>query len=177
MVESETKKIIAVMMVSFPNYKPTNIDYTAKVWADMLEEYTYKQIDRALRAYIQTDTSGFAPSIGQLIDKVHTIEKPEQLSEMEAWSLVSRALRNGYYGAEQEFDKLPRIVQKAVGTPSQLRNWSQTSIESIENVIQSNFMRTYRAVVSREKEIEKMPVRIQEVIKTVNSDSMKRLEG
>lgn len=166
MTGKETKKIIAVMMVSFPNYKPVDIDSAVEVWTDMLSGYTYEQISMALRVYIQTDTSGFAPSIGQLIDKVRNVTDAEELTEMEAWSLVSKALRNGYYGAEKEFEKLPLLVQKAVGEPSQLRNWSQTSMESVENVIQSNFMRTYRAVVRQEKEMKKMPQDIRDMIET-----------
>ena len=71
--------------------------------------------------------------------------------------LVSKALRNGYYGAEQEFEKLPPLVQKAVGAPSQLRNWSQTDSESVENVIQSNFMRTYRQELAKSREMRKIP--------------------
>ena len=83
---------------------------------------------------------------------------------MEAWALVSRAIRNGYYGAEKEFEKLPPLVQKAVGTPGQLRNWSQTDMESIENVVQSNFMRTYRTVVKSSQEIARMPENIRNLI-------------
>ena len=36
MNDTEARKIIAVMMVSFPNYKPVDIDLTATTWADML---------------------------------------------------------------------------------------------------------------------------------------------
>jgi hypothetical protein len=70
--------------------------------------------------------------------------------------LVSKALRNGYYGAEQEFEKLPPLVQRAVGQPSNLRQWATTDIDSIENVIQSNFLRTYRAVLNRDKDKQKL---------------------
>lgn len=155
MTRDETKKIIRIIADSYPNYKPSNISETVDVWSMMLEDYPYQQIAMALKAYILTDTSGFAPSIGQLVNKLTSAEP--QLNEMEAWSLVSKAIRNGYYGAEEEFAKLPPIVQKAVGNPSNLRAWSHTDESSIENVVQSNFMRTYRAVVKRESESAKLP--------------------
>ena len=85
--------------------------------------------------------------------------------------LVSRALRNGYYGAVEEFNKLPPLVQKAVGSPDNLRNWALTDINSIENVVQSNFMRTYRTVVNRAKEYQKMPKDIQALIENTNRSS------
>jgi hypothetical protein len=155
MTRDETKKIIRIIADSYPNYKPSDLSETIDVWSMMLEEYPYNQIAMALKAYILTDTSGFAPSIGQLVNKLTSAEP--QLNEMEAWSLVSKAIRNGYYGAEEEFAKLPEVVQKAVGNPANLRAWSHTDEQSIENVVQSNFLRTYRAVVKRESEQCKLP--------------------
>jgi hypothetical protein len=162
---NEARKIIAVMMVSYPNFKPIDTEIMATTWADMLSDYSYEQINVALKAYIRTDTSGFAPSIGQLIGKLQTISNAnKELNEMEAWALVSQALKNGYYGAEEEFAKLPEVVQKAVGTPANLRAWAHTDESSIENVVQSNFMRTYRTVVKRESEYAKMPTSIKNLI-------------
>lgn len=157
MTVNEARKIIAVMMVSYPNFKPIDTEIMATTWADMLSDYSYEQINVALKAYIRTDTSGFAPSIGQLVGKLQMVSQPNELNEMEAWSLVSKAIRNGYYGAEEEFAKLPEMVQKAVGNPSNLRAWAHTDEQSIENVVQSNFMRTYRAVAKRQYEQEKIP--------------------
>lgn len=167
MTRDETKQLLMRISSVYPNWKPqAELKYVVETWWEYLSEYAYNEMKTALKAYISTDTSGFAPSIGQLIDKMMAISTPDELSEMEAWYLVSRALRNGYYGAEQEFEKLPTLVQKAVGAPSQLRNWSQTDNESVENVIQSNFMRTYRTVVSREKEMSKMPQEIKKIMQS-----------
>lgn len=171
MTEGEAKKLFAVMTVAYPNYRIDDIEYTAKIWADFLGGYSYEQANMALRTYITTDTSGFAPSIGQLINKLHEVQSPQELNEMEAWSLVSKALRNGYYGAVEEFNKLPPLVQKAVGSPDNLRNWALTDSKSIENVVQSNFMRTYRTVVNRENEIKKMPADVRTLIENVNKTS------
>ena len=120
--------------------------------------------------YMKSNSSGFAPSPGQLIENIQTLTRPQELNEMEAWSLVSRALKNGNYGAEEEFFKLPPIVQKAVGQPSQLRAWAQTDIESIENVIQSNFIKTYRAEMIRAQQISKLPQGMQTAIGKVNEN-------
>lgn len=171
MTRDETVKIIRIMCDCYPNYKPSNLSETVDVWNMMLEEYSYNQISMALKAYVHSDTSGFAPSIGQLINKLHEVQAPQELNEMEAWLLVGKALRNGTYGAVEEFNKLPPLVQKAVGSPDNLRNWAQTDSESIENVVQSNFMRTYRIVVNRAKEYQKMPKDIQALIENTNRSS------
>ena len=155
----------------YPNYQVENKEFTINAWYSIIGDCDYKPMEKALRAYITTDTSGFAPSIGQLINKLHEVQSPQELNEMEAWLLVSKALRNGTYGAVEEFNKLPPLVQKAVGSPDNLRNWAQTDSESIENVVQSNFMRTYRTVVNRAKEYRKMPKDIQTLIESTNRSS------
>lgn len=168
MNNTEARKIVAVLMVAFPNYKPVDIDLTATTWADVLSEYTYEQVNAALKAYILSDNTGFAPSIGQIVEKIHTLTRPQELNEMEAWSLVSKAIKNGYYGAEEEFSKLPPVIQKAVGHPSQLRAWAQTDNESIENVVQSNFLRSYRTEVKRADEMSRLPTDMQEELQKLN---------
>lgn len=158
MTRDDTKKLLMRISSVYPNWKPqADLTFVIETWCEYLSEYTYEQVLIALKAYISTDTSGFAPSIGQLVDKIHSIKQPCELNEMEAWSLVSNALRNSTYNADAEFSQLPALVQKAVGPPSNLRNWAQTDIESIENVVQSNFMRTYRTVVAMDKENRKLP--------------------
>ena len=155
----------------YPNYQVENKEFTINAWYAIIGDCDYKPMEKALQAYITTDTSGVAPSSGQLLDKLHAIQNPQELNEMEAWSLVSKALRNGYYGAVEEFNNLPPLVQKAVGSPDNLRNWAQTDSESIENVVQSNFMRSYRLVVNRENEIKKMPADVRTLIENVNKTS------
>ena len=182
MTVNDARKIIAVMLVSYPNFKPIDTELMATTWADMLNEYSYEQVSVALKCYITTDTSGFAPSIGQLIDKLKTVEQPQELNELQAWGLVRKAINNSGYNSEEEFAKLPPLVQKAVGTPGQLKQWGMSDIESIETVAQSNFMRTYRAVVKREDEVSRMPKEIRQLIQqnepkiTIECTSAKAIE-
>ena len=171
MTREETVKIIRIMVDSYPNYKPNNISETVEVWNMMLSDYDYNLVAMALKAYILSDTSGFAPSIGQLVAKMQTITKPQELSEMEAWSLVSKAIRNSGYNSVEEFANLPPLVQKAVGTPDNLRNWAVSDYQTIESVIQSNFLRTYRTVVRRENEINCMPNEVKALIDKTNINS------
>ena len=171
MTKNEVIKLLMTIQTFYPNYQVENKEFTINAWYAIIGDYDYKPMEKALQTYITTDTSGFAPSIGQLLDKLHVIQNPQELNEMEAWSLVSKALRNGYYGAVEEFNNLPPLVQKAVGSPDNLRNWSQTDTNSIENVVQSNFMRSYRLVVNRENEIKKMPADVRTLIENVNKTS------
>lgn len=170
MTREDTMKILATVQAAYPNYKPNDKTAALNTWWTLLQEYPYEQVSLAIKAYIQTDISGFAPAIGQVIATINRLFAPEALNDMEAWALVSRALRNGYYGSEEEFEKLPPLVQRAVGCPDNLRHWSQADLSSIETVIQSNFLRTYRIIVQREQEKQKMSVDLQNLIDTANHE-------
>lgn len=168
----DARKFVAVLMVIYPNYNPIDEELAAKTWASITEEYSYNQVDMALRSYMKSNTSGFAPVPGQIIDKIHAMTTPQELNEMEAWSLVSRAIRNSGYNSLDEFEKLPPLVQKAVGQHEQLRIWAIDE-EYNESVVSSNFMRSYRMEVAREREISKMPKSIAAMIENANTGSYK----
>ena len=172
----ETIELLMMVQAAFPNYKPPDKTVAVNTWFLMLADYPYQQVQMALKAYIATDTSGFAPSIGQIIDKMQMINSHAEQNEMEAWSLVSKALRNGNYKSKEEFEKLPDLVKEAVGSPENIHNWAQADIKSIESVIQSNFIKSYRLVVSRQKEIQKLPKEIKAMISGNKNCDGKRIE-
>lgn len=173
MTREETVKIIRIMSDCYPNYKPNNLSETVDVWQMMLDEYSYNQVSIALKAYVTSDTSGFAPSVGEIVAKIQLVSQPQELDGMAAWGLVSKALRNGTYGAVEEFNKLPPLVRQAVGMPDNLKNWATSDYQTIETVIQSNFLRTYETIVKRANEINRMPDNIKSLIEKTNANSYK----
>ncbi len=158
MTRDETKQILMRIQTTYPNWKPQgDLSLVIDVWHEYLADFSYQDILCAVKSYVLSDTSGFAPSVGQVIGKIRSMTKVDDMSDLEAWAMVSNALRNGYYGAETEFAKLPPLVQKAVGTPDNLRNWSQTDMKSIETVVMSQFLSTYKTVKKREEEVSWLP--------------------
>lgn len=164
MTRDETKRLIQVMCAAYPNYHPANLTDTVDVWHLMLQEYDYKTMSLALKAFISTDTGGFAPSVGQVLECYHSLTAPEELNEMQAWSLVAKAIRNGIYGAEDEYEKLPPEVREAVGNPGNIREWAMTETGTVHSVVQSNFLRTYRSVLARKTQMQRLPVDVKAMI-------------
>lgn len=168
MTREETKNIIRVLMVAYPNFKPENLTETIGVWQMMLDDADYKLISMAVKSYIRANSSGFAPSIGELMEYANRLTTPEEMTETKAWGLVMNAIRNSGYNSEEEFNKLPERIQKAVGSPKQL--WSMATDESFnEQVASSNFMRAYRTVVNRENEIKKLSPDVMKMIENINN--------
>lgn len=172
MTRDDAIDILMVIQAAYPNYKPQDKTVAVNTWYMMLKDYEKEVVEAALKIYIASDTSGFAPAIGQLIDKINTVTAPPELNSMTAWGLVSKALRNGCYRAEQEFEKLPMTVKRAVGSPDNLRHWAQSDSKSIETVIQSNFIRTYEAEVRRKSEAAKTPPDVRALIDKISNQKL-----
>ena len=167
MTRKETMQLIFIIKAAYPKYFQKNteeeIKYMHEAWFMVMEDYDYKLACAGVKAFISTDTEGFPPSPGQIIDKIHKLtEKPEnRLSESEAWSMVYKAICNGIYNAEDEFNKLPPVVQRAVGSADVIRAWA---MEENVNVTQSNFQRAYRTVSAEHKEESKLPQSVKALV-------------
>ena len=171
MTEKEVRQLLAMTQAVYPNYNPPSREAAVNAWLMCLSEYDNNVVMAAFKAYMTTNTSGFAPVPGQLVEILQTLTQPSELNELEAWSIVRKALRNCGYNAEQEFAKLPTVVQKAVGTPQQLKIWACDS-EFNENVVSSNFIKTYKTEVKRATELNKMPENVRKLIEMVNTNSI-----
>lgn len=169
MSREEVIKLLMSVQAAYPNFKVQDKTVTVNTWYMMLQNYNYDLAMLALQKYITTDTTGFAPSIGYIVQNIPRNENGE-LNELEAWALVSKALRNGTYGAEEEFAKLPETVQKAVGSPANLRNWASSDYKAIETVIASNFMRVYTTEVKRADELKRMPETLKMAIEGATNE-------
>lgn len=152
-----------MMQCSYPNWRPImDMAFVVDIWNDDLLEYSYEQVYMALKAYKATDTSGFAPSVGQLIDRIHSIGSNGEkvMNANEAWALVMKALCNSNYHAKEEFEKLPPLAQKAVGSADNLRTLAGSS-DFNEEVEKSLFTKAYDTNIRREKENARLPQNIR----------------
>lgn len=175
MTKDDTKKIIAAMVTAYPNYKPDNMSFTVDLWTEMLADYDYQAVQIGLKSYITTNTSGFAPSIGQLIDEINRFTHPPALNAMEAWSLVKRAMQNGCYHSVEEFARLPIEAQKAVGSPSQLQAWSMDEYFN-ENRARDNFINAYTTEVRRSEQMVRMPGQLRNLIEKMQNERQSKLD-
>ena len=121
-----------------------------ELWYDMLKDMDYQSAYIGLKNHVAT--SKFAPTIADIRNGA-VISQPQELNEMEAWSIVSKAIRNSGYNSVEEFAKLPPLVQKAVGLPSQLRTWALDENYN-EEVVSSNFIKCYQNELSRQRELQ-----------------------
>lgn len=165
MTRDDTLDLLSLLKAAYPNFyrdmTRKDADHVIDLWSDMFKEEPVELVALAVKAHIATDKKGFPPHIGAIKDAIVKIQQPDEMTELEAWSLVQKALRNGYYGAQEEFDKLPPVVQRLVGSPNQLREWSQMDTETISSVVASNFQRSYKARAANEREFLALPAEVK----------------
>ena len=165
MTREDTIKILSVLRGAYPAFyrdiTKQEAESTIALWESMFDEEPYPIVGAAVKAFIAGDSKGFPPSIGQIKERIRQITQPEELTEQEAWSFVSKALRNSTYGSEEEFAKLPPEIQAVVHDPGQLRQWAMSPADDVETVIASNFMRSFRAKQKATKEYMALPTEVK----------------
>lgn len=170
MTREELKILVKGMkaVYSQPTFIPDQDAFN--VWYELLKDIPYSRANVAIQKYMTSEK--FPPTIADIRTNATEIIAPaeESMSELQAWDLVRRAIRNSTYYAESEFDKLPEACKIAVGSPGNLREWAAMETDQVATVEQSHFIRNYRAAVQRMKEDAKLP----ESVKTSITDMGKQ---
>ena len=173
MTKADVIGIMAILETAYPQYyaKRGNQERMegANLWAELFAADPAPVVAAAIKSIIVSSPNPFPPSIGEIKNKMHDLTTPAEMSETEAWALVSKALHNGIYGYQAEFDKLPPTVQAAVGRAEQLREWAMMDIGEIESVVASNFMRGFKTIQKREREVALIPPDVRELLTGVSA--------
>lgn len=168
MTKQETEMIIRVLEAAYPMfYRNKSADDrrdALRLWYDMFSEDSGALVGAAVKAYIATNTDGFPPDIGQIKQRIVKLKYPDMLDEAQAWAIVSKAIQRSGYHSKEEFEKLPPVVQRVVGSPSMLKSWAMSSRDDLQTVIASNFQRAYRARAAQAVENLALPSEIREML-------------
>jgi len=176
MTIEETAKALALLKAAFPHSYKDMTDGDAKamlmLWQRQFAQDDPVEVFAAVDALIASRTVGYSPNIGEVKEQMHKLRSTNELDPMSAWALVSKACSNGIYGYREEFAKLPPEVQRAVGAPEVLREWAMMESDTVQSVIASNFQKNYRATQERQKELEKLPQNVRDMLAGVAGNLM-----
>lgn len=179
MTRAETLAVMSILKAAYPAYyrdmKRKDAEAVVNLWSEMLADYPSNLVVAAVKTHIASDRKGFPPHIGAIIDAIGEINRPAELSEGEAWALIAKALRNSSYNSEKEFASLPESLQRLVGHHSQLREWASMDTGTVQSVVQSNFMRSYRARAESERKMRAMPSDVRSKMEELTKAAVKEL--
>lgn len=178
MTKTETGYIMMMLKALYPNWGKSltsqDVEMTIEMWFEMLEEFDYDLVKLGIKAF-GSSPSPFPPSVGELISKIKMLTSTEkEMSEVEAWGIVKKAISNSTYNSASEFEKLPKIIQDTIVRHETLKDWASNSVTDIDTVIGSNFMRSYKATVTKNKQYEALPKDVKQQL-TSSKDLIKQL--
>lgn len=160
MDQAETLRILAAYPMFYRDMTPKEATGVVALRAEMFDE-PYPVVAAAVKALIATDSKGYPPHIGAVKTQIRRITQPQEMTEAGAWSLINRAIRNSAYGSQGEFDQLPPMLQRLVGSPNQLREWATMDTDTVQSVVASNFQRSFRARSTAERNYATLPADVR----------------
>lgn len=180
MTLEETGIIMDILTTAYPRFysgpDAPDMMKTLTLWAEMFARDEVALVAAAVKALIESDEKGYPPHIGAVKAKLRLLTSGGELGELEAWGIVAKALRNSTYGSKEEFEMLPSVIKRIVGSPAQLREWGLMDHDTVHSVVASNFQRSYRSILQREQEIAKLPPDVKALVgKLVNDKKMDAL--
>lgn len=168
MTRKESAQIIGIMQTvypdSFKNLSADAIQSTVAIWAKVFEDDPASAVQAAVMAHISATADRFMPPPGAIKQRLVEIKTGGNLTAGEAWQLAYAAAQRGIHHAQEEFDKLPPIVQRLVGSPNQLREWAMMDAETVQSVIASNFQRSYTVRAEKEREYMALPTGVKDTL-------------
>lgn len=131
-----------------------DFDDVITVWNEALSDYPFELVKLAVNHIIAT--SKYPPVIADVVERINKLTQEPELTEVEAWGYVKKAICNSLYNSHEEWENLPKGVRCTV-TPELLKDWAMLNYDEVDTVIQSNFMRSYKAKAKTRVELQMLP--------------------
>ena len=155
MDKAEAGKLLLEIDAAYPKYldkvTPAKMQAMANMWALVLENFSLQEAERGLESYVATDTTGFAPSPGQIIARIRAFNHEASMSAEEAWRVVEMAVQHALRDAQETYDAFPDAIKMAIGSPGALRDMAMLDTQQLETVEHSQFIRAYNTIQQREE--------------------------
>lgn len=140
MNKQDNARIMKMIKAAYPNFdKNGNEEDIANLWAWRFKNVDVNAVFEAVGEYIDTDMSGFAPSVGQ-IKQIIASKAYKPIDPSDAWQLVLKALMDAGSYPQKAFDGLPAPVQRAVGSAATLKQWAMTPTAELESFTKQRFV-------------------------------------
>ena len=172
MTREEVTQMLSLLKVTYPAFyskmKRDDLMLIVDLWSDMFREDDVNIVKYALKELIATH-SGSPPDIAAIKNKIKELcsSATGEATDEELWLVLKRAVSNGLYGAEQEFEKLPAVLKRYVGTPSTLTELALIDTDTFNTVTHGQFLKQIKVIKEREEYSLRMPDEVKCLISSV----------
>lgn len=154
MTKAETLNIMEILQVSYPKFYQNTASNELKkavtIWAEMFQNDDVEVVKAAVKNLISM--LEFPPTIADIKKEINKLVQAAngELTGVDEWNMIRKAIKNSTYNSKEEFDKLPTVAKRFVGSPQQLRDWGIMS-DFNEGVIRGQFLKQYDSLKEREQ--------------------------
>ena len=171
-MNKEESLMICTMLEA--NYQPfKDLTVATNLWADAFADVPFDLVRTAVTSYMMHSTDDYRPNVGKIAKEIDTILNGEQMSDMEAWELVRKAVSKSKQtdsSAYREWKKLPEDIQQIVSSEQILR-WQMLNVEQMDTVVQSNFAKSYQTVKERKYKTRVLPENLKNAVALLQSSN------
>jgi len=156
MSKKEISKIILILKTAYPyafkDMGESEIESMVNLYQELFKNNTYQEVSKAIVNII--NTSEYMPTIATIKSKIYEIKNPRQESDTELWEKLLSAIRNSSYHSEEEFEKLPPVIQEYIRSPRQLQELAIMDSEKIHTIVKGQFLKQIEVIKQNFKENE-----------------------
>lgn len=164
--------ILKILKTSYPKFysdmSKEDMLNTIDLWSEMFAHENPALVVAAVKNLI--NTFKWPPTIADVKDEMYKLTQTETETPVEMWNKIKAAMSRASYYAQEEFEKLPEVAKKFVGSPNQLREWA-LSVDYNDGVTKGQFFKQYEILKQREKDNKLMLPSTQKLIKNLLNDT------
>lgn len=170
MKREEVIAILGIMKTAYPrfyaNMSKNQAEETIALWHEMFKSDNPLLVTNAVKKLI-TELE-FPPTIADVKKSMYSITDRSE-SNIELWNIFFKAISNSGYNSVQEFEKLPDILKKFAGSPSQMRDYALMDRDTVNSVVKGQFLKHIDILKEREKENKMMLPEVRDLVKQLAS--------
>lgn len=154
MTQQETAQVLTLLRAAYPAfYRKTTAqeaEIAVRLWAEMFAEDDYSIVQYALKQLI-ADHSGYPPDIAALKTKIKEVIQAATgaPTHEDLWQLLKSASQNSRYGYEEEYAKLPPVLQRFLGLPYALHDLADMDVQTLNTVYHGQFLKQIPTIEAR----------------------------
>lgn len=175
MNRKEILSMLSILKSAYPNFyrniTKQEAEQTVNLYEEMFKDYDSRIVLLAVKELI--NTYEYPPTIATIKNKIYSLSNINEETDLDLWERLLKAIRNGTYGSEKEFELLPQIIKDYLKSPYQLQELASMSSDDIHSVVKGQFLREIKILKERKKEIDKLSPEI----KTLLTGDNLRIEG
>lgn len=169
MTRDETYAMLRILQAAYPTFyrgmKKPQAEDVINLWSAMFAEDDAEIVKCALYKLIETH-SGFPPDIADVKDQVRMLIQVStgEPTDEELWRILRKAVTNGYYGAKEEFDKMPKVLQRYLGSPSAIRDMAVQDEKTLDTVVKGQFLKQIPNIRQRQEYHDSLPPAVRDAV-------------